>query len=73
MTAPTLLEDTNLANFASTPLVYRGGSGCQLARRRANSASDTLTCNKRALASIVMLSPSYTKAMLPPTAASGAT
>ncbi|WP_193963311.1 hypothetical protein [Dolichospermum sp. LEGE 00246] len=30
MTAPTLLEYTSLAYLASTPLVYLGGSGCQL-------------------------------------------
>eukprot|EP00964_Phaeocystis_antarctica_P094278 scaffold61022_cov51-Phaeocystis_antarctica.AAC.1 len=55
------------------PRVYLKGGITHASRRRAISASSTLTLISRFSASIVMMSPSLTIPMGPPTCASGAT
>src|SRR5260221_2403518 len=70
VTAPWLLADTHLAYLARTP-VAGFTTGFQSALRRDNSSSDTCNCSNCRCASIVMRSPSCTRAMVPPAAASG--
>ena len=53
--------------------MYFGRGGVHAARRRVSSASGTSSARVRRSASIVIGSPSRTSAMVPPTAASGAT
>src|SRR2546423_1327134 len=73
VTAPRLLLDTWRRYLARTPDLYRGAGGVPRLRRRSKSRCDTLVLSSRRSASIVIGSPSSTRASGPPTAASGAT
>src|ERR1700682_615914 len=66
--APSDAEETIAAYFAITPLVYRGVGARQAARRDSRSAA---TSRRLDATSNVMLSPSRSSAIGPPTAASG--
>src|SRR4030095_10895887 len=71
VTAPLDAEETRRAYLASAPLWYRGAGACQAARRPATSDSSTSRSMRRFSASISMRSPSRSRAMGPPTNASG--
>src|SRR5262249_25454557 len=70
VTAPSDADETSEAYLAITPRVKRGGGGVKPPRRAARSAS---TSSLRAAMSKITRSPSRTKAIGPPSAASGAT
>src|SRR5712664_2557907 len=72
VTAPRLLLETRRVYLARTPDLYRGG-GVHRARRRSRSRCETSILSSRRSASIVIASPSSTRASGPPTTASGAT
>src|SRR5690554_955150 len=71
VTAPNDAEETCFAYFASTPRVYRSGGSTQRERLSANSASDTSTVINCVSLSIVMISPSCSNPIGPPSCASG--
>ena len=71
--APRDEEETSKAYLAMTPLTKRGFGACHAARRFWISASVSSTFSVRFGRSKVMVSPSRTAAIGPPTAASGAT
>src|SRR4030095_5508995 len=66
VTAPRLAVETSRIYFASTPRVNFGAGLFHCARRRARTASSTLSCNSSLCASIVIESPSSISAMAPP-------
>src|SRR6185369_10058184 len=73
VTAPCEAEETMAAYFANTPRGYRGTGARQPRSREAISSSATAIESSRFATSNVMMSPSRTAAIGPPTAASGAT
>src|SRR6185369_1899798 len=73
VTAPKLALETSFAYLARTPLLYCGFGGRHRSRLRVNSWFERSSCTSPRSASIVIESPSSTSAIVPPTAASGAT
>ena len=73
VTHPSCAEETVLIYRYIVPRVYLYGGATHFAFRAAISASLTSTVIARDSASIVMMSPSFTNAIGPPTCASGAT
>src|SRR5919112_2113009 len=73
VTAPSLADDTSAAYLAITPPRYCGGGACHDARRSASTHSGTSRSRRRAVTSIEISSPSSTRPIGPPSAASGAT
>src|SRR5439155_20409775 len=72
VTAPRSALPTALAYLASAPWVYRGSGARHAARRVPSSAASTARWMTRRPASITISSPSRTRAIGPPTNASGA-
>ena len=73
MTAPVAPEVTIWAYLAKYPSVTFGSLGCQAAFRAARVSSGTSSSSVSSGILILMVSPSYTNAIGPPTAASGET
>src|SRR3990167_1864276 len=72
-TAPSEADDTNFAYLASAPLVNRGAGAFHFFKRLWISFFVRRTDSSRFAASTVIQSPSFSAAIGPPTAASGAT
>ncbi len=70
VTAPVEAEETSRAYFSSAPRGAGRDGGTKAARRSASLASVPM---RRVSVSMVIVSPSRTRAIGPPTAASGAT
>src|SRR5205085_7301118 len=72
-TAPYAALPTSLVYLARTPRVCFGGGAVQPVRRAASSASSTSRSSRPPATSSRIRSPSRTKAIGPPSTASGAT
>src|SRR5690606_2356598 len=70
--APTLADWTSLAYLASTPRGAGRSTGCQFSRRRCSSSGETSRSRVPLATSSVILSPFSTRAIGPPSVASGA-
>ena len=71
--APLFPDVTSEAYLFKYPVVTLGSLGCHLAFLAASSSSETLSSSLSPGISMLMIPPSSTKAIGPPTAASGDT